>query len=143
MYFKLGNGTAWLKLVILSVFILMTTNTIAQENNQNILTSTTTLSATPANCVALHQGRKCYASVYLLWQVPQQGDFCIYQKVSNKIIQCWKNSKGSQVLFEFESSEKLEYQLVSIDKNIVLAETSVDVSWVHKATPRKRRWRLF
>lgn len=154
MYFKLGNGTAWLIFKLIgSFFCLFSVSEVcAQESNQMNQTSQTVQStsaseinftAKPANCVALHQGRKCYARVTLQWQVPQQGNFCIYQKVSNKVIQCWENSNGNQIQFEFESSVKLEYQLVAIEKNRVLAETAIDVSWVHKATPRKRRWRLF
>jgi hypothetical protein len=151
MFFKLGNGTAWLRFKLIgSILCLFSASEVfAQENSQvnqtvqSIPDNEITFTAKPANCVALHQGRKCYARVSLQWQVPQQGNFCIYQKVSNKVIQCWKGSNGNQVQFEFESSVKLEYQLVAIEKNRVLAETAIDVSWVHKATPRKRRWRLF
>ncbi|MDO6444454.1 DUF3019 domain-containing protein [Colwellia sp. 1_MG-2023] len=145
---KLGNGTAWLKFKLIgSLLGLFCVSELNAQDNSQIAQSTTAseiiFTAKPANCVALHQGRKCYASVSLQWQAPQQGNFCIYQKMSNKVIQCWKNSNGSQVQFEFESSTKLEYQLVAIEKNHVLAETAIDVSWVHKASPRKRRWRLF
>jgi len=144
MYFRLGKGTAWL--IGSMLLLLNSAKVIAQQEkigNPITLISTVELTAKPANCVALHQGRKCYAKVSLLWQVPKVGNFCIYQKITHKVIQCWKNSRGNQVDFEFESSEKLEYQLISIEKNHVLAETAIDVSWVHKATPRKRRWRLF
>ena len=151
MYFKLGKGTAWLGFKLIgSLFCLFIASKVfAQENSQPGQTTNTTptseviFSAKPANCVALHQGRKCYANVSLQWQVVEQGNFCIYQKGTNKVIQCWENSNGNQVQFEFESSVKLEYQLVAIEKNNVIAETAIDVSWVHKATPRKRRWRLF
>jgi hypothetical protein len=143
MYFRLGKGTAWL--IGSMLLFLNSAKVIAQENigSPIILTNTVKFSAMPANCVALHQGRKCYAKVSFLWQTSQLGNFCIYQKVTNKVIQCWKNSRGNQVDFEFESSEKLEYQLVAIGKKRVIAETSINVSWVHKASPRKRRWRLF
>ncbi len=99
--------------------------------------------AKPANCVALRQGRKCYAKVSLIWQTAIKGDFCVYQKTNNKLLQCWHNSQGNQVTFEFESSENIAYQLIASEQKEVIAETSVDVSWVHNATPRKRRWRLF
>lgn len=151
MYFKLGKGTAWLgfKLIGSLLCLFSASNVFAQDNSspsqsaQSVQMNEVSFTAKPANCVALHQGRKCYASVSLQWQAIQQGNFCIYQKDNNKEIQCWKNSKGNQIQFEFESSVKLEYQLIAIEKNRVIAETAIDVSWVHKATPRKRRWRLF
>ena len=88
MFFKLGNGTAWLRFkLISSLFCLFSASeVIAQENSQATKTAQSAtvrevvFTAKPANCVALHQGRKCYANVSLQWQVPQQGNFCIYQK---------------------------------------------------------------
>ncbi|WP_284243712.1 DUF3019 domain-containing protein [Thalassotalea insulae] len=99
--------------------------------------------AKPANCVALRQGRTCFATVSLSWHTANRGHFCIYEKASNKVMQCWNNSQGNTLQFEFESNEKIAYQLRATEQNIIIAETSVDVSWVHKATVRKRRWRLF
>lgn len=101
------------------------------------------LSVQPASCVALHQGRTCFAQLSLNWQTPGAGDFCIYLKDSHQLVHCWNNSRGNLVSFEFESKKKIVFQLVKKGHKNVLAETSVDVSWVHKATPRKRRWRLF
>ncbi len=146
MYFKTSNGLAWF---IGYLFLTFISFTVTAQQQTEILTTNAKLqpeilfTVTPANCVALHQGRKCFAKISLSWQVNTPGDFCIYQKIKNKVIQCWKNSSGSNAQFEFESSEKIEYQLVTVNKNEVLAETVVEVSWVHSATPRKRRWRLF
>ena len=70
------------------------------------------------------------------------GNFCLYQKNPRRKVKCWQQSKGNSTLLEFESSEKLTFQLINQQNNLV-AETAIDVSWVHKATPRKRRWRLF
>ncbi len=144
MYSKLGKGYAWL--LTLLGWMLFSFSTSAQQtqlNEKKPLVAEVDFSAKPASCVALHQGRKCYALVSLNWQVREIGDFCIYEKATNKVLQCWKNSQGNTMKVEFESSGKIEYQLVAIDSNIVIAETAIDVSWVHKASPRKRRWRLF
>jgi len=141
MYFKLGKGIAWLLTVLL---FSITGKVFAQQKTPIVtLTSDIAFTAKPANCVALHQGRKCYATVSLSWQTSQAGNYCLYQKAGNKMMKCWVNSRESQFKFEFESSGKLEYQLIAIKQNKVLAETFIDVSWVHKASPRKRRWRLF
>jgi len=144
MYFRLGKGFAWL--ISIFCFLVYSHGVLAQqqETNKDIKVQTNTkiqFSATPTNCVALRQGRKCFAKVALSWQVTKPGDFCIQQ--DKKIIQCWKNSRGSQVFFEFESEQRMTYQLVASHHKKIIAETAIDVSWVHKATPRKRRWRIF
>lgn len=101
------------------------------------------LSVQPASCVALHQGRTCFAQLSLNWRSTGAGDFCIYLKGNKQPVRCWKNSQGNLINFEFESNKKVVFQLIEQRKNHVVAETSVDVSWVHKAAPRKRRWRIF
>ncbi|WDE11280.1 DUF3019 domain-containing protein [Thalassomonas haliotis] len=101
------------------------------------------LSVQPATCVALHQGRTCFAQLSLNWQSTGAGNFCIYLKDSKQPVHCWQNSRGNLINFEFESNKKVVFQLIEQGKNHVVAETSVDVSWVHKAAPRKRRWRIF
>ncbi|WDE05987.1 DUF3019 domain-containing protein [Thalassomonas viridans] len=101
------------------------------------------LSVQPATCVALHQGRTCFAQLSLNWQTSGAGDFCIYLKDDKQPVRCWQNSQGNLLSFEFESNKKVVFQLIEQGKQHVVAETSVDVSWVHKAAPRKRRWRLF
>jgi len=144
MYSKLCKGSAWLIMVLIfsNLFSIAQAQQIDAISHSNKLGGVV-FSAKPANCVALHQGRKCYAIATLIWQTPIAGDFCISEKVTNKVLQCWKNTKSSILKVEFESSSKVEYQLVKIEKNQVIAEAEISVSWVHKASPRKRRWRLF
>ncbi len=144
MSFRLSNGHVWFT-IMLGLFGAITTVSAQQTHidKQATLNGEILFSAKPANCVALHQGRQCYAKVSLQWNAPNVGDFCIHEKVSGKKLQCWESSNGNNVQFEFESSSKIEYQLKSNENNRVLAETAINVSWVHKASPRKRRWRLF
>lgn len=128
---------------------LQKTITLSQLTQDQLTQSQINFSAQPANCIALRHGRTCYANVTLSWASPIKQDYCIYiKKPKNSLTQiqrvkCWKNSNGDQVIFSFESNKKIEFQLMSSKQNSVIAETAVDVSWVHEATPRKRRWRLF
>jgi len=103
------------------------------------------LQMTPKMCVALTQGRTCYAQATIVWSTSYTGDFCIVKQESestHKKIKCWTQSKGNSVNFEFKSSESLTYQIITND-NKTLAEATLNVSWVHENSPRKRRWRLF
>lgn len=144
MYSKLGNGTAWL-IILLSFstfFNIALAQTTIQKQSPSV-TSKVLFSAKPASCVALHQGRKCYAVVALSWQTLKTGDYCIVEKENGQLLQCWKNSRSGSMSIEFESSTQVEYQLTAADQKQTIAQTSVNVSWVHKSSPRKRRWRLF
>lgn len=145
MYSKLGNGTAWLLTFVIFTFFSARELQATSLNNDSTAETgmNVSLTATPANCVALHQGRKCFAQVSLIWKTPQFGHYCVYQKSTNQVLQCWKNSNGNQLSFEFQSSEKIEYTLVEFNQKEVLAKSEINVSWVHKSSPRKRRWRLF
>lgn len=109
------------------------------------------LEVKPSMCVALNQGRNCYAQVTLQWSTLEAKSVCIVKKEvsppdkplqQNTTLKCWETSKGSLYSFEFEANKSVTYQLISMDKK-PLAETTVEVSWVHEKSPRKRRWRLF
>ena len=106
-------------------------------------------SAQPANCIALRYGRTCYANVKINWSSDIKQDYCLLikqEKTARTVqqnIKCWKSSNGNEIIFNFESNKKIEFQLMSSKDKQVIAETAVEVSWVHEATPRKRRWRIF
>lgn len=159
MYFRFSKGYAkkWFVLSCLFTCIqpslaaeLIEKNNNEQNNTINTLSlSQINFSAQPANCIALRHGRTCYANVTLNWTSPTKQDYCIYIKRATtkqtqlQSIKCWKNSNGNQIVFNFESNKKIEFQLMSSKDNQVIAETAVEVNWVHKATQRKRRWRVF
>lgn len=107
------------------------------------LMSTVTLVSLPDKCVTLREGRDCFATVTLEWHIQQKQHVCLYQSDKNKPIQCWENKINAKIKIEFESNKSLNYQLRKVNTETVLAETVVEVSWVHKQTTRKRRWRLF
>ncbi|MDO6427156.1 DUF3019 domain-containing protein [Thalassotalea sp. 1_MG-2023] len=136
MFFNYRKGIAGFVLIIL---LTVSTYSLAQE----ALDESITLTATPNNCVTLRQGRTCYAQVIIAWQSNVKGDYCLRHKTTGKSMKCWQKSQKGQWTFEFQGSETTDYQLVSLNKIKVIAKTSINVSWVHKTTPRKRRWRLF
>jgi hypothetical protein len=135
MYFKLSKGIASL----LTMFLGFITFSSEAEN---VKTANIVFSAQPAMCVALTQGRTCYANVKIEWSVEKPGDFCIVQKAPKQHLKCWTQTDGNVFSFEFQSNESVTYQLIN-PNNELIAETTIDVTWVHKKSPRKRRWRLF
>jgi hypothetical protein len=104
------------------------------------------LVAQPNSCITLYQGRSCFANITFNWQSNEQGRYCLHQQSKsgeNKMLHCWQISKGDKKTLVFESTETTTFALKKQYSDKVLSETKVSVSWVHKSTPRKRRWRLF
>jgi len=139
MYFKLGKGIAIVSLMLLYCLL------VSKQVSASELTAAddVTFTALPEQCVTLRQGRSCFATVELQWQSPSKQSFCLYQEGEEKQLGCWKNSNHVQIKIDFESNKSVKYQLRKEVNNKVVAEAQVEVSWQHKNTARKRRWRLF
>lgn len=139
MYFNSGKGFVF--------FLLSASFNFAFAQEQQITPNapdiTASLSTQPTKCITLTQGRQCFATVTFSWEASKKGNYCIYQNGKKEALDCWFNEKSNIMIFEFESSKTVQYQLVAYDFDNVVAQTTVEVSWVHKASPRKRRWRLF
>ncbi|WP_340679006.1 DUF3019 domain-containing protein [Paraglaciecola sp.] len=104
------------------------------------------LAAQPNKCVALTQGRECFATVKFVWQVKQAGNYCLTVVANNQLsqrIECWSNTTGAVYRYNLRTAEDLTFILVNAEDNLPLADTTIQVSWVYKSALRKRRWRLF
>jgi hypothetical protein len=162
MFFKSNIGQAYLLLpafplvfsmvlpiAFISVLLFFTCSAKAEVVAVAIEKSsmqTIQLIAQPNSCITLYQGRACFTNITFNWQSTEQGDYCLHQNLSSgehKILHCWQASQGAKKTVAFESTETSTFELKKQHSDKVLSETKVSVSWVHKATPRKRRWRLF
>lgn len=119
----------------------------ADEAPQSAATTTTTepasLLLTPARCVALHQGQICYQRVQVSWSSFAAGNYCVYQEGQEQPVQCWQGQTEGSFAFEFASDSSRLLQLKNAQQRVV-AESSMEVAWVYKAsTRRKTHWRLF
>jgi hypothetical protein len=99
--------------------------------------------ALPEQCVTLRQGRDCFAKINMHWQSNSKKTLCLYQKGLEQHIKCWHNIDSATITIEFISNKSTSYQLRRLSDNKLIAETQVKVSWLHKSSARKRRWRLF
>ena len=160
MYFNPGKGIAKSQFKVqlktqfrvqlrqvLRVPLLLFSLLLAVQVNANerkpVNNAEVTFTALPEQCVTLRQGRDCFATVELQWQSSAKQSFCLYQEGKNKQLGCWQNNNKVQIKIEFESNKSINYQLRTVSDDKVIAETKVEVSWQHKNTTRKRRWRLF
>lgn len=143
MYSSVGKGIALLFFVTFNGFI---PSSIAEDKPAFV--HKIEFRVQPQQCVTLRQGRDCFATITLQWQKASEQSLCLYQvnkkQINNKQqLRCWQKSRTGQVSIEFESSDSLTYQLRTLQEDHLVAETEVVVSWLHKNTTRRRRWRLF
>lgn len=97
------------------------------------------LKLTPDTCVALQQGRLCYATIQVQWDSLTAEELCLF--AGPEKLQCWPAGHSGQWRYDFVATDSQQLQLRSADK--VLAEAVVKVNWVQKSTKIKRHWRLF
>lgn len=97
------------------------------------------LALTPATCVALQQGRLCYATVHVRWQSATPQDLCL--QAGTQKLYCWPTSREGQWRYEFAEYDSQQLQLVSPDG--IQAQATISVNWVQMNPRVKRHWRLF
>ena len=100
-------------------------------------------SAVPDTCVALREGRHCYADVVLSWQQPQIGNYCLRDATSKYIMQCWLKQQYGSFYYTFDSTNSISFELFDSNTSKVIATTEVKLQWVYQNRQKKRRWRLF
>lgn len=110
-------------------------------------------SVQPQQCVTLREGRDCFTTITVQWQKNIEQALCLYQVNTKQVntqhvntqkqLICWPKSNKGQTSIAFESSDNLTYQLRSLSDKQLVAEAEIVVSWVHKKTTTRRRWRLF
>jgi hypothetical protein len=143
MYSSISKGTT---LLIFSVFNCLMSSVKAEDNTA--LSTKIAFSVQPQQCVTLRQGRDCFANITIQWQKSTEQALCLYQiktkkSDTQKQLICWPKSNNGQTSVSFESSDNLTYQLRTLKDKELVAEAEIIVSWVHKNTIKRRRWRLF
>jgi len=143
MYSSVCKGFALLVFTLFNLFVLL-----VKAEEIPVISADITFNVQPQQCVTLRQGRDCFATITILWQNQTAQTLCLYQvrnepALNKEKLMCWSKSKKGQTSLEFESHDNLTYQLRTLKGDHLLAETEIVVSWLHKKTTRRRRWRLF
>ncbi|MBN7819419.1 DUF3019 domain-containing protein [Bowmanella yangjiangensis] len=99
------------------------------------------MQVSPDTCVAINKGRTCYTHVSVVWQLPYQGDYCLFLEGSTDPLACWQNRRQGEWQFEFSSSTSTT--LLLKQGNDTLLRREIQVNWVYESQRRKRNWRLF
>lgn len=143
MYSSISKRIALLGFMLFSCFI-----SVVKAEDSVTLSTKIAFSVQPQQCVTLRQGRDCFATITIQWQKSTEQALCLYQiktkqADTQKQLVCWPKSNKGQTSVSFESSDNLIYQLRTVKDRALVAEAEVVVSWVHKNTSTRRRWRLF
>lgn len=104
------------------------------------------LQAQPNKCVALNQGRECFAKMMINWRMENTSDYCLVIKYfdgKRDELKCWQQKRFGQMAYEFQSVGDAQFLLTRSVDNKTVASTDIQISWLYKASARKRRWRLF
>lgn len=108
------------------------------------LSLTNSVNLTPARCVALHQGQRCYQKIIITWQASQQNDYCLVIKEAAKQLYCWQQTMNANYRYDFSSDITEIIQLINTQNQQVIAEAKIELAWVYKSNSRRKtHWRLF
>ena len=102
-----------------------------------------TLIAVPDTCVALREGRDCYADVVLTWSQPIIGNYCLRDATSKYIMQCWLKQQKGAFNYAFDSQQSISFELFDSNTSKIISTAEVKLQWVYQNRQKKRRWRLF
>jgi hypothetical protein len=98
---------------------------------------------TPNKCVALREGRPCYAVVSVNWKKTNIGNYCLRNSKNKKIMQCWTSQNTGIYQYEFNSEKNQLFELINTQTGTVSGQAGIKVHWVYTNKQKKRRWRLF
>lgn len=115
----------------------------------------TSLIAKPDKCVSLRRGQLCYQRINLNWSADINGRYCIMASDRPTPLKCWSNSTRGKIIYSLESTENIDFQLISTPEkadestnnshaDAVLSTATVTIAWVYNTKSRNRTtWRLF
>lgn len=127
-----SNLTTLLPLLVSN--LLLSTNDVAEQRTKAVL-----LRLSPASCVVLQQGGRCYATVDIQWQSVAPEELCLH--VGLQKLHCWQSSREGRLRYEFAEYDSQQLQMLSTTG--IEAEAIIKVLWVNENPRVKRYWRLF
>lgn len=105
-----------------------------------------TMQATPARCVALHQGQTCYQLIDISWLITKKGSYCLFISSSAQALTCWQQSDKQTGFFQYDvqSTEDVVFSIKNMHSQQTLAQLRFEIAWVYNQSQQRRSsWRLF
>lgn len=155
MYLIQRTTSAWQMPALVTGFIMMLSALPAQANDNqedkkqsklqpNEQMTAISMSVSPNQCIAMTEGQTCYVDIELTWRSQSAGNFCLYSSLQDKAVKCWTNKTAGSYEQEIASKQNVLYSLHRQDDLEVLAESEVEMAWIHKKRGKPTNWwRLF
>ncbi|MEM0911480.1 MAG: DUF3019 domain-containing protein [Pseudomonadota bacterium] len=97
----------------------------------------------PSKCIAISEGRDCYADIQISWTLDAAKDVCLFSDLESTPLKCWNSKASAKETFELVSNSSIHFRLLDTNNDELLAESTLKVTWIYKKQQRKRRWRVF
>lgn len=129
-----------------AAFIIVLLGWVSSGQAQVVPSDRQPLVSQPTKCVALTQGRECFAQIVLTWKAAKDSDYCLVREMQDlrRIpLQCWEASASGKFVFDMQATQDVVILLLEKDGKEAIGRSVVQVSWLYQSNSRKRRWRLF
>ena len=134
------SSISHLSLTFLSLILVMITSNAQAANDQLGVK----IIVKPNQCIALHQGQKCFVDIDLTWSAELAGDYCLYSSQQAKALQCWNGQSNGSYKNEVVSSKDITFTIRLRGLDNMLASEVLKMAWVYqKNSQAKSAWRLF
>ena len=99
---------------------------------------------TPKQCIALHQGQKCYVDIEINWVAQQHADYCLFSSQQQDALMCWSGQARGIFKREIVAIENVGFRLKQTGREETLGTVELEMAWVYKKNTRARSsWRMF
>jgi len=131
---KLTLFSCWVLLLLGSSFEIL-----AKSNDHNY-----ELEVIPTKCLAVEQGKYCYATVKIKWQALKKNDYCLFSSMSKAVLQCWSHESKGNMQLDLKTKNNVLFFLRIKHSDKILISKAMKVVWVYKKNSRSfTTWRMF
>ncbi|MEC4090480.1 DUF3019 domain-containing protein [Pseudoalteromonas rubra] len=112
-------------------------------HNQAVANAPVTLTLSPQQCVALHQGEYCHSELTIHWQANSPGNYCVTHSNREQPLKCWQASAKGTMTMDLQFNQNVHFFLQDTQQK-TLASAQLTYAWVYNKSKNTRvRWRMF
>jgi hypothetical protein len=139
----ISNCPLLLRMVIITLGLVISFTAKANPN-PNPNPAVPMMKISPKQCIALHQGKRCYVDIELQWLTPEKGDYCLYSSQQRSPLMCWQQDNKGEFKKEIVANEDVMFLLKAHGSSQSIAKVKLEMAWVYKKNSRSRSsWRIF
>jgi len=126
------------------ILLALTLYAFASNIEANVQPLQANLKLKPNQCVAMHQGQKCYVNIDISWHANQKENYCLFGSFKALPLQCWSNSNKGKFSQEMVLNENVTFHLKHQSSKKMIADAEIEIAWIYKKDSRAHlSWRMF